>query len=119
MNFTNKPDTVRRTVLRKIKNGNIRHRLENKKTSIMFSFNPNTKIGVLSAEITPTIKEVTEYAVYGEAPALPIEETKIISALQQVLKTYNTPDVAVNDRLIVYVTNAYLKTIDQQYSFID
>jgi hypothetical protein len=119
MNFTNKPDTVRRTVLRKIKNGNIRHRLENKKTSIMFSFNPNTKIGVLSAEITPTIKEVTEYAVYGEAPALPIEETKIISALQQVLKTYNTPDVAVNDRLIVYVTNAYLKTIDQPYSFID
>ena len=119
MNFTNKPDTVRRTVLRKIKNGNIRHRLENKKTSIMFSFNPNTKIGVLSAEITPTIKEITDYAVYSDAPALPIEETKIITALQDVLKTYNTPDVAVNDRLIVYVTNAYLKTIDQPYSFID
>ena len=118
MNFTNKTDTVRRTVLKKIKNGNIRHRLENKKTSILFSFNPNTKIGVLSAEITPTIREM-DYAVYGDPPALPINETEIIHALQQVLKTYNTPDVAVNDRLIVYVTNAYLKTIDQPYSFID
>jgi len=119
MNFTNKTDTVRRTVLKTIKNGNIRHRLENKKTSILFSFNPNAKIGVLSAEITPTIKEMQDYTVYNEAPALPIIESKIIQSLQEVLKTFNTPDVAVNDRLIVYVTNAYLKTIDQPYSFID
>jgi hypothetical protein len=105
--------------LKKIKNGNIRHRLENKKTSILFSFNPNTKIGVLSAEITPTIKEIQDYTVYGEPPALPIVESRIIQALQDVLKTFNTPDVAVNDRLIVYVTNAYLKTVDQPYSFID
>jgi len=119
MNFTNKTDTVRRTVLKKIKNGNIRHRLENKKTSILFSFNPHTKIGILSAEISPTLREIKDYAVYGEPPALPIDESLIITALQQVLQTCNTPDVTFNDRLIVFVTNEYLKTIDQPYSFID
>lgn len=120
MNFTNKKDNVRRTVLKKIKNSNVRHRMENKKTTVLFSFNPKTKIGILSAEIEPSLKETVEHAeINKKPPALPIYESKIIASLQEVVSTYKTPVTEVTDKLVMYVTNSYLKNIDGPYSFID
>ena len=120
MNFTNKKDTVRRTVIKKIKNSNIRHRMVNKKTSVLFSFDPNTKIGVLSAEIDPVLKETTEtIEINKKPPALAIHENKIILALQEVISTYDTPIKDVSNRLVMHVTNAYLKNVEGPYSSID
>ena len=120
MNFTNKKDTVRRTVIKKIKNSNIRHRMVNKKTSVLFSFDPNTKIGVLSAEIDPILKETAEtIETNKKPPALAIHENKIILALQEVISTYNTPIKDVSNRLVMHVTNAYLKNVEGPYSSID
>ena len=120
MNFTNKKDTVRRTVIKKIKNSNIRHRMENKKTTVLFSFDPKTKIGVLSAEIEPSLKETAEtIEINKKPPALAIHENKIILALQEVISSYSSPVKEVTDRLVMHVTNAYLKTVDTPYSSID
>lgn len=120
MNFTNKKDTVRRTVMKKIKNSNIRHRMENKKTTVLFSFDPKTKIGVLSAEIDPSIQETAEtIEINKKPPALAIHENKIILALQEVISSYSNPVHEASDRLVMHVTNAYLKNVDTPYSFID
>ena len=76
MNFTQTRNVVKRTTLESLKgNSNTHYTVINKKTPFLFSFNPNTKIGILSAEITiPTIN--SQERANDQMPHVVIESKK-------------------------------------------
>ena len=122
MNFTQKRNVIKRTTLESLKgNSNNHYTVSNKKTSILFSFNPSTKIGVLSAEITPPIElPLTKDPIVKLPPALRIVESRVVESLETLLRQMKeTSIIQVTEQLVKDVINVYLKTVQEPYSVIN
>ena len=122
MNFTQKRNVIKRTTLESLKgNSNNHYTVSNKKTSILFSFNPTTKIGVLSAEITPPVELLSaKDPVVKLPPALRIVESKVLESLETLLRQMkDISSVQVTEQLVKDVINIYLKTVQEPYSVIN